>query len=221
MSLNIPAEKSRAQLKKSKNKKQSPTVLIICKDRKSAEYKYFQHLSFKYVNKIVKSAREKINNIDDLIKEAIYYKKQYEINESSNDRTWCLINNQNINCKLENLDKVLNKARKNKIRIGIFNPCFELLTFLHLSEDKNITTNLYDEIDKLIQNNNINFNVLNSTIDNAISNCKILQNLCENSYKVILPHDEIECLNIINNLINITPYTNVHILLEYLQSINN
>lgn len=225
MSLNIPSEKSRAQLKKSKNKKQPPTVLIICKNKKSAEYKYFQSLSFKCVNKIVKPAREKISNIDYLIKESIYYKKQYEINERYGDRTWCIFNTQDINNKLQNLDQTLDRAKKNKIRLGIFNPCFELWYYLHFAEKENIQNNLDYEIHKFIQNHNESyndFNTLNNTVDKAISNCKLIQSLHENSSEIILPHSEIECSNIIaDNFINITPYTNIHILLEYLQSINN
>ncbi|KFX54716.1 RloB domain-containing protein [Clostridium botulinum] len=236
MGLKRRAEKSREQLRK--RKKANPTIVIIC-EGKDTETMYFDNFNSKYTKVDVRIAdknskgknKGKATDPENLVRKAIEIsKKDYDINEKDGDRVWCVFdvdinynNNNATQSKIDEIQKAKVLSNKNKIRLGISNPCFELWYLLHFEYT---TANLknYDDVkkrlDKHISNYNKSKNVYDELKDKltiAISNSKKLKKHHESLNK-ILPNAESEYLKInAEGFVKSNPYSNIYDLVEYME----
>ncbi|MBN1037070.1 RloB domain-containing protein [Clostridium botulinum] len=232
------AEKSREQLRK--KRKQNPTIVIIC-EGKDTETIYLDNFNSKYTKVDVRIAdknskgknKGKATDPENLVKKAIEIsKKDYDINEKDGDRVWCVFdidinynNNNAMQSKINEIQKAKTLSNKNKIRLGISNPCFELWYLLHFEYT---TANLknYDDVkkrlDKYISNYDKNKNVyseLKNNLTTAISNSKKLKKHHESLDK-ILPNVENDYLKInVEDFVKSNPYTNINELIEYMETL--
>ncbi|MBW6411671.1 RloB family protein [Clostridium weizhouense] len=240
MGLKRSAEKPREQLRK--KRKLNPTIVIIC-EGKDTETIYLDNFNSKYTKVDVRIAdknskgknKGKATDPENLVKKAIEIKeKDYDINEEDGDRVWCVFdvdinynNNNAMQSKINEIQKAKTLSSKNKIRLGISNPCFELWYLLHFEYT---TANLknYDDVkkrlDKYISNYDKNKNVYSELKDNlttAISNSKKLKKHHESLDK-ILPNAENEYLKInAESFVKSNPYTNVSDLIEYMETLEH
>ena len=234
------AEKSREQLRK--KRKQNPTIVIIC-EGKDTETIYLDNFNSKYTKVDVRIAdknskgknKGKATDPENLVKKAIEIsKKDYDINEKDGDRVWCVFdidinynNNNAMQSKINEIQKAKTLSNKNKIRLGISNPCFEFWYLLHFEYT---TSNLknYDDVkkrlDKYISNYDKNKNVYSKLKDNlttAISNSKKLKKHHESLDK-ILPNAENDYLKInVEDFVKSNPYTNINELIEYMETLEH
>lgn len=234
------AEKSREQLRK--KRKPNPTIIIIC-EGKDTETTYFENFNSKYtkvdVRIIDKSSKGKnkgrATDPESLVKKSIeILAKDYDINEKDGDRVWCIFdvdinynNNNAIQNKVTEISKAMILSKKNHIRLGISNPCFELWYLLHFEYT---TANLKDyndvkkRLDKHIKNYNKNKNVYDEIkpyLKEAINRAKKLKQYHENIGKT-LPSAETDYLKLTaENIIKSNPYTNIRDLIEYMEFLEN
>ena len=130
MGLKRRAEKSRESRKKRKTNK---LILIIC-EGKDTETDYFENFNSKYTKVQVKIAdksskgknRGKVTDPENLVKKAVKFKKEYDIEEKNGDRVWCVFdidinynNNNAVQSKISEIQKAKLKADKDKIRLGM------------------------------------------------------------------------------------------------------
>lgn len=240
MGLKRSAEKSREKL--SKKRKPNPIIVIIC-EGKDTETTYFENFNSKYtkvdiriVDKGSKGKNKgKATDPENLIKKAVMIKNTcYNLEEKDGDRVWCIFdvdinynNNNAIQSKIDEIQKAKILSDKNRIRLGISNPCFELWYLLHFEYT---TANLknYDEVkerlDKYIKNYDKNKNVYNELKDflkDAVTRAQKLKAHHESLEKK-LPYGEKEYTKLTSDsIVKSNPYTNIFDLIEYMESLEN
>ncbi|WP_278319566.1 RloB family protein [Clostridium tepidiprofundi] len=89
------------------------------------------------------------------------------MNEKDGDRVWCVFDvdinyntNRAIQSKIEEIQKAKKIADKNKIKLGISNPCFELWYLLHFE----YTTANFK-----------NYDAVKKRLSRYIDNCELLR----------------------------------------------
>lgn len=230
---------------KRRKRKVKPLVLIVS-EGKDTEINYFKQFNHKYVNVDVKpidknsAGKNKSRKTDpsNLVDKAIeYIDNKYDINEEDGDRVWCLMdvdlnyNNPNpVESRTQEIQKAYKKVEdykkksKVKINLGLSNPCFEIWYLLHY---KYTTANLknYDAIKERIEkdtplkeyekNKSVYLTIHDQTAS-AIMNCEKLRKYHEDLGKNILDIN----VNNIKNIIKSNPYTNVDLLVGYIEKLN-
>lgn len=158
------------------------------------------------------------------------FKKEYEIDEKTGDRVWCVFdidinynNNNAVQSKIAEIQKAKSYSDKNKIRLGMSNPCFELWYLLHF-EYTTANMKSYPEVQKRLNRYIIDYDktkdvysLLKDKTDTAIKNSKKLKKHFEESGRLI-PDSESD-YNAINvsNIVTSNPYTNISTLIEYME----
>lgn len=239
MGLKRRAEKSR---EKRIPRKVNPTILIIC-EGKETEVSYFKNFNSRYtrVDVIIPDKKSsgknkgKETDPENLVKRSIEYKEtKYDIDEKDGDRVWCLFdididfNNPNaLNSKITQIQKSQTIANRNKIKLGISNPCFELWYLLHFEYTTGALKNynaVQQKLSKYLPSYEKNKNVyaeLKNLVNNAETNAIKLReyhkkngkNLfnCEHEASYINPKD----------IVKSNPYTNICDLVQYMEALNN
>lgn len=230
---------------KRRKRKVKPLVLIVS-EGKDTEINYFKQFNQKYVNVDVKpvdknsDGKNKSRKTDpsNLVDKAIeYIDNKYDINEEDGDRVWCLMdvdlnyNNPNpVESRAQEIQKAYTKVenykKKSKVRInfGLSNPCFEIWYLLHY---KYTTANLknYDAVKEKIEKdtpigeyekNKSIYSVVHDQTSTALRNCEKLRKYYEDLGKNISDIN----LNNIKDIIKSNPYTNVDILVGYIEKLN-
>lgn len=230
---------------KRSKRKVNPLVLIVS-EGKDTEVNYFKQFNQKYVNVDVKpvdknsTGKNKSRKTDpsNLVDKAIeYIDNKYDINEEDGDRVWCLMDvdlNYNNPDPIESrtheiqraYTKVENYKKKSKIKInlGLSNPCFEIWYLLHY---KYTTANLknYDAVKERIEKetplkeyekNKSIYSIIHDQTAIALRNCEKLRSYHEDLGKNMSDIN----LNNINDIIKSNPYTNVDILVGYIETLN-
>lgn len=209
-------------------RKRNPIIALICEGSET-EPLYFNNYKSKYINidiKIVSSNSKfgkKTDSIN-IIKKACEYKLNNSdiLNYKDGDRIWWIFdadidyNNDNaVKSKSEQITKVNKIAKRNKINIGITNPCFEFWYLLHFEYSTAFLRN-YDEVENKLkrfinryQKNCDVYQLLKDKTNDAIKNANILQKYYTELGKDINnPEDIVAC----------NPYTNIQDLVEYIKS---
>ena len=159
----------------------------------------------------------KATDPEKLVKKAAIYRKEYQIDEKTGDRV-CLvfdidINHNNNNAIRSKINKIQNAKKisdKNKIRLGISNPCFELLyllNFEYTTANMRSYSDVHKKLSKYIKDyEKIKhvYSLLKDKIDTAINNS-------ENDYGDISMHDFVKS----------NPYSNINLLIEFMEDIEN
>lgn len=230
---------------KRRKRKVNPLVLIVS-EGKDTEVNYFKQFNQKYVNVDVKpvdknsTGKNKSRKTDpsNLVDKAIeYIDNKYDINEEDGDRVWCLMdvdlnynNPDPIESRTQEIQraytKVENYKKKSKIKInlGLSNPCFEIWYLLHY---KYTTANFknYDAVKERIEKetllkeyekNKSIYSIIHDQTAIALRNCEKLRNYHEDLGKNMSDIN----LNNINDIIKSNPYTNVDILVGYIETLN-
>lgn len=133
---------------KRKRRKINPTILIVC-EGKETEPLYFDSFRTRYINISLEipeksskgKSKSKTTDPLGLVKKAVFFKKnKYEINPEDGDRVYCIfdvdINYQNpdsLKAKTDEIQAAYEVAKRNDIKLGISNPCFELWFLLHFT----------------------------------------------------------------------------------------
>jgi len=230
---------------KRRKRKVKPLILIVS-EGKDTEINYFKNFNHKYVNVDIKpvdknsTGKNKSRKTDpvNLVDKAIeYIDNKYDINEADGDRVWCLMdvdlnyNNPNpVESRAQEFQRAYKKTedykKKSKVKInfGLSNPCFEVWYLLHY---KYTTANLknYNALkERLEKDTQINeyeknksiYSIIHDKTSVAISNSEKLRNHYENLGKNILDVN----LNTIKDIIESNPYTNVDVLVGYIEKLN-
>ena len=238
MGLKRRAEKSRESRKKRKSNK---LILIIC-EGKDTETAYFENFNSKYTKVQVKIAdksskgknKGKATNPENLVKKAVTYRKEYQIDENTGDRVWCVfdidINHNNNNAVQSKINEIQNAKKisdKNKIRLGMSNPCFELWYLLHF-EYTTANMRSYSDVQKKLSKyikeydkTKDVYSLLKDKINTAIKNSqKLKKHFDELGMK--LPDSETDYSNIsVYDFVNSNSYTNINLLIEFMEDIEN
>jgi hypothetical protein len=230
---------------KRRKRKVKPLILIVS-EGKDTEINYFKQFNQKYVNVDVKpvdknsAGKNKSRKTDpsNLVDKAIeYIDNKYDINEEDGDRVWCLMdvdlnyNNPNpIESRTEEIQKAYTKVEnykkksKVKINLGLSNPCFEIWYLLHY---KYTTANLkdYDAVKERIEKdtplkeyekNKSIYSIVHGQTLTALRHCEKLKKNYEELGNDISDIN----LNNIKDIIKSNPYTNVDILVGYIEKLN-
>lgn len=225
---------------KRKKRNPNPTILIVC-EGKDTEPNYFKHFKTRYINVNIELAnkssigKNKARSTDpvSLVKEASAYKNdKYTIREADGDRVWCIFdvdvdrnNNDALRAKQVQLDNAYKLAKKDDIRLGISNPCFELWYLLHFCYTTGFIKD-YESMKKLLESRtsikdydkNIDvFDYLKDNIDIAIDNSEKLKKHYEDLGIVIANVETNEILLNMKNIVESNPYTNIHELVSYIE----
>ncbi|MEA4826889.1 MAG: RloB family protein [Clostridium sp.] len=236
MKLKKSAEKSR----KKGTRRVNPTIVIIC-EGKETEVNYFEGFDSKYTRVDVKVADKKSRGKDkgkatdckSLVERAIYYKEnKYDINEEDGDRVWCVFdvdinykNNNAIQSKIDEIEKARPIADRNKISLGVSNPCFELWFLLHFEYT---TANLknYDaviqKLNKYISDYEKNKDIyeeLKKLTDKAIDFGKRLRKHHESLGRKLPNVEKDKHKAIVKDLVESNPYTNIGDLVDYMEEL--
>lgn len=238
MGLKRRAEKSRESRKKRKTNK---LILIIC-EGKDTETDYFENFNSKYTKVQVKIAdksskgknRGKVTDPENLVKKAVKFKKEYDIEEKNGDRVWCVFdidinynNNNAVQSKISEIQKAKLKADKDKIRLGMSNPCFELWYLLHFEYTTAIMKSYSDVQKKLIKYINDYdktkdvYYLLKDRIDIAVKNSKKLKKHFEELGKKLVDSEEEYKDIIVRDFVDSNPYTNISTLIEFMEDMEN
>lgn len=238
MGLARRGEKSRESRKKRKSNK---LILIIC-EGKDTETAYFENFNSKYTKVQVKIAdksskgknKGKATDPENLVKKAAAFKKENEIDEKNGDRVWCVFdidinynNNNAVTSKINEIQRAKAHADKNKIRLGMSNPCFELWYLLHFEYT---TANMknYTEVQRRLSKYIIDYDktkdvysLLKDKIDIALKNSKKLKKHFE-ALGRLMPDTEIDYKSInVSDFVSSNPYTNINTLIEFMEDIEN
>lgn len=230
---------------KRRKRKVKPLVLIVS-EGKDTEINYFKQFNQKYVNVDVKpidknsAGKNKSRKTDpsNLVDKAIeYIDNKYDINEDDGDRVWCVMdvdlnyNNPNpIESRTQEIQKAYTKVEnykkksKVKINLGLSNPCFEIWYLLHY---KYTSANLknYDAVKERIEKatplkeykkNKSIYSIIHDQTTIALKNCEKLRSYHEDLGKNMSDIN----LNNIKDIIKSNPYTNVDILVGYIETLN-
>lgn len=239
MGLKRIAEKSRESRKKRKTNK---LILIIC-EGKDTETEYFENFNSKYTKVQVKIAdksskgknKGKATDPENLVKKAVQFKKDYEIEEKNGDRVWCVFdidinynnNNNAMQSKINEIQKAKLKSDKNKIRLGMSNPCFELWYLLHF-EYTTATMKSYSDVQKKLSKYIKDYDktkdvyyLLKDRIDTAVKNSKKLKKHFEDLSKKLVDSEENYTNINIKDFVDSNPYTNINTLIEFMEDIEN
>lgn len=239
MKIKRKAESSR----KKGNRRTNPIIVIIC-EGKETEVNYFDYFNSKCTKVDVKiidkksrgKNKGKITDCENLVNRAIYYKKsKYDINEKDGDRVWCIVdtdvNYKNPNgqhSKIAEFQKAQTIASRNKIRLGISNPCFELWYFLHF---KYTTAYLrdYEAVRRKLKRETpiVDYEksqdiceLLKDNIKKAIDNGRRLEKFHnKNGKKLVNVEYDLSNLNV-KDVVESNPYTNIMDLIEYIEELN-
>lgn len=184
--------------RKVNTKRMLKVLLIVCEGEKT-EPLYFSQ--FKIPKEIITIEGVGANTIT-LVKQAIKQKAMY-------DQAWCVFDRDSF--PKENINKAVDLARANKIKIAFSNECFELWYILHFCYiDTGIKRSQYaailePHIGKAYQKNDISiFKLLEKNQPNAIKNAKRLAAEYSRSKE---------------SMSDWRPYTNVHELVAELKTI--
>ncbi|EHI98778.1 hypothetical protein CDLVIII_2110 [Clostridium sp. DL-VIII] len=230
---------------KRRKRKVKPLVLIVS-EGKDTEINYFKQFNQKYVNVDVKpvdknsAGKNKSRKTDpsNLVDKAIeYIDNKYDINEEDGDRVWCLMdvdlnynNPDPIESRTQEIQRAYTKVEnykkrsKVKINLGLSNPCFEIWYLLHY---KYTTANFknYDAVKERIEKdtplkeyekNKSIYSIIHDQTSSALINCGKLRNYHEDLGRNILDIN----LNNIKDVIQSNPYTNVDLLVGYIETLN-
>lgn len=235
---------------KRKKRNVKPLILIIS-EGKDTEVNYFKNFNQTYINVDVKPVdknsmgknKSRKTNPVNLVERAIYYiNNKYDIDESDGDRVWCIMdvdlnyNNPNpIESRVEEFKNALDIAdkytntkkdtEKIHIRFGLSNPCFEIWYLLHFKYTSGYLKD-YDSVkSKLIKDTPIKnydktisiYPTLHDKTSTALRNSKKLRN-----YYLDDTNDlSIVNTNNIKTIIESNPYTNIDILVSYIEKLNS
>ena len=230
---------------KRRKRKVKPLILIVS-EGKDTEINYFKQFNYKYVNVDVKpvdknsAGKNKSRKTDpvNLVDKAIeYIDNKYDINEEDGDKVWCLMDvdlNYNNPNPIESRAQEFQRAYKKiedykkessiKINLGLSNPCFEIWYLMHY---KYTTANLknYDAVKEKIEKdtplkeyekNKAVYSIIHDQTSIAIMNCEKLRNYHEDLGKNISDIN----MNNIKDVIKSNPYTNVDLLVGYIEELN-
>ncbi len=125
----------------------SKRILIVCEDEKSSKF-YFE--SFKKDEKLkrhlssvdIEVVNPKDNSPVGLVKEAKKKKKKAKRDRNKYDEIWIVLDKDGH----ANMDKAMNMARDNKIKVAISIICFEYWILLHFEK----TTKIFTKCDEVI-----------------------------------------------------------------------
>ena len=229
-----------------RRKRNVKPLILIVSEGKDTEINYFKNFNQKYVNVDIKpvdknsTGKNKSRKTDpvNLVDKAIeYIDNKYDINEADGDRVWCLMdidlnynNPSPLESRVQEFQRAYKKSEKYrkdsnvKIILGLSNPCFEVWFLLHY---KYTTGNLknYNAIkERLEKDTPINdyeknksiYSIIHDETSVAIINSQRLRNHYENLGKNILDVN----LNTIKDIVESNPYTNIDILVEYIEKLN-
>lgn len=226
---------------KRKRRKINPTILIVC-EGKETEPLYFKGFRSRYVNVNIeipeKSSmgknRSKTTDPLNLIKKSIYYKQnKYYINAEDGDRVWCVfdidVNYQNpdsLKAKSSEIQAAYEVAKRNNIKLGISNPCFELWYLLHFTYTTAFLKD-FDAVRQKLENTPLKGYKKTSSIPSdikmntsvAISNSLKLKDYHESLGKKLINFEDDPSNVIIKDFVESNPYTNIADLVMYMEEL--
>ncbi len=237
MGLKRTSEKSREGGKG--KRKVNPTIVIIC-EGKDTEVAYFQNFNSKYTKVDVRIAEKnskgknkgKATDPESLVRKAVEIKEGYSIIEKDGDRVWCMfdvdINRNNNNAedsKIAEINKAAVIADKNKIRLGVSSPCFEIwyllhfeYTTAHMKDYGAVNKRLIKYIPYYEKNQDV-YQLLKESLHLALINAEKLRNYHIESGRN-LPLNESENLKVdAFSIVNSNPYTCVDNLINYMEKL--
>ncbi|EPY6472922.1 RloB family protein [Clostridium sporogenes] len=234
--------KKRAENKRRKGiKKVNPIIVVVC-EGKETEVQYFKKFNSRYTkvdvrivdkNSIGKN-KAKATDPKSLVERALNIKENdYDINPKDGDRVWCIFdvdidynNNNPVESKVDQIEKAKKKA-KNKVILGISNPCFEfwyLLHFEYTTANLKNYNSVIKKLDKYIKDYEKNkgiYDKLKNNMGDAVKRALKLKKYHEALGRQ-LPDFFSNNYNInVRDFIESNPYTNVSDLAQYIEKLEN
>lgn len=179
---NRKLNQSQRQIKDQKGK---PRIYVAC-EGSVTEIIYFDAIRLHWNIATLDICRECNNAPISVVDFALRVKKQNrkdhkQYGEPLYEQIWCVFDHEGEH-KHESLERAIDKARKNDLKIALSYPCFEFWYLLHFTGSTKPFRNCDDlkfELKKYITNydkNNDYYNILNSKTNDALKNALTVRN---------------------------------------------
>lgn len=192
--------------------KQKKPLIVICSEggKKSSEYYYFRN----YSNRNLRIQFSTGNNTDPkgMLNDLIKYIQNEDIKSEDNVRIFLVLDTDLNEKRIETINEIESKCKKNNIEIATSSPTFEIWFLMHFRNKKlifNSSKEVKKELENIIKGYSETMDVYN-----------VIKDKTENAKKTAV---ELNCQYEKNGncVISSNPHTDIYKILEAIEKFNN